>query len=122
MKFRGYVAEHLATVGHVVAIDIHTGLGKYGEDTLLVEATQYESLIATCSAKASVWHAWTWARVVFRAEGPAYRIRGGIRYMFPRTLPNATVSFVSQEFGTYHSIKVLHALREETGYCWRRAI
>ena len=33
--------------------------------------------------------------------------------MYPRTLPNADVHFVAQEFGTYHVVRVLRALRAE---------
>ena len=43
LQCQTYVAEHLATAEHVVAIDVHTGLGKYGEDTLLVEEKHYNA-------------------------------------------------------------------------------
>ncbi len=33
--------------------------------------------------------------------------------MLARIVPEATVDFVSQEFGTYHSLRIVHALREE---------
>lgn len=33
--------------------------------------------------------------------------------MLPRFLPEAEIHFVYQEFGTYHAVRVLHALREE---------
>ena len=40
--YQEWVREHLATVARVVVLDVHTGLGKSGEDTLLVEETDYE--------------------------------------------------------------------------------
>jgi hypothetical protein len=46
-------------------------------------------------------------------QGPAYRICGTIDSMVRSVLPKARVYFLTQEFGTYSSVKVLHALREE---------
>lgn len=42
-----------------------------------------------------------------------YPIRGSHRNMFQRLVPEAKVYFVTQEFGTYNSTKMLQALREE---------
>ena len=103
--YQEWVREHLAMAERVVALDVHTGLGKSGEDTLLVEETDYE-----------------WARSLFgdrvapldADRGVAYGIRGGLHLMVPRILPGKDrVDFVVQEFGTYGPIHVLHALREE---------
>ena len=102
--FQTYVAEHLSMAEHVVAIDVHTGLGEYGEDTLLVEADHYDTLRPMFGPRVTP---------LVAAQGPAYRIRGGYHHIFPRILPNTTVHFVSQEFGTYKTTQVLHALREE---------
>ena len=104
LKCRAYIAEHLAAAEHVVAIDVHTGLGKYGEDTLLVEAKDYETLRPIFGER---------VKPLDPKHGPAFRIRGGYHLMIHRVLPQAKVYFASQEFGTYNPIKVLHALREE---------
>ena len=99
-----FVAEHLAMAEHVVAIDVHTGLGKYGEDTLLVEPKDYAVLRPMCGGRVAPSEP---------EQSPAYRIRGGINSMIPRVLPKARVYSLIQEFGTYSSTNVLHALREE---------
>ena len=104
VKCRGYIAERLATAEHVVAIDVRTGLGKYGEDTLLVEAKDYKTLRNMLGER---------VKPLDPKQSPAYRIRGEYHLMIPRVLPQAKVYFAGQEFGTYSSIKVLHALREE---------
>jgi len=82
-------------------------LGPYGEDTLLAEpeeTNEYNTL-----------QRWFGSRVkpFDPKRGPAYFIRGGLDGVVPHLIPNARVHFVTQEFGTYHSTKVLHALREE---------
>ena len=98
-----WVGQHLGSAEHIVVIDIHTGLGKYGEDTLLVEQQNVDRLQRIYGRRVAS----------LNPEGTAYRIRGGYHMMFPRKLPKAKVDFVSEEFGTYHSVRVLHALREE---------
>ncbi len=104
LKCRAYVAGRLAIAEHVVASDVHTGLGKYGEDTLLVQSEDYETLRRIFGER---------VKPLDPEQGPAFRIRGGYGCMIHRVLQQAKVYFASQEFGTYSPTKVLHALREE---------
>ncbi len=97
-----WVRKHLSTTERVLAVDIHTGLGKSGEDTLLVDRNVHARArrlfgrrVAPLDADRSV----------------AYETRGGLDMRVTDLLPN--VDFVGQEFGTYGPIHVLHALREE---------
>ena len=103
-----WLGENLAHARHIVAIDVHTGLGKKGEDTLLVEAGRSDPLYVRLEAcfgdRVAPWDA---------EESVAYAIRGGLPGLLPRLFPQATVNFVTQEFGTRPPLKVLHALREE---------
>ena len=88
---------------HVIAIDIHAGVGDYGEDLLLAEDEEYEA-----------------ARLVFGPRvvladphrSAAYRIRGGYERMLGRVFSGGRVHFVAQEFGTYGPLHVVRALRE----------
>ena len=82
-KYRDWIHARLTGVEKLGAIDVHTGLGKYGQDTLM------EPL-----------------------NGPPYAIRGGLPMIFAE-LQHTETTFVGQEFGTYGPLKVLHALREE---------
>lgn len=103
-RFQTFLAPHLATVDRIVAIDVHTGLGKYGEDTLLAEETDYELLRDVFGER---------VRPSTPEESPAYRVRGSLSTMIPKIAPKATICAITQEFGTYNSTKVLRALREE---------
>jgi len=99
-----WLQNHLSSVERAVAVDVHTGLGEYGEDTLLVENRDYDRLRNLFGQRVAPLEP---------QSGPAYRIRGGYHEMLGQLFQNASLSFVSQEFGTYHSIRVLQALREE---------
>jgi hypothetical protein len=86
-KYKGFLEKSLASAQRVEAIDIHTGLGKYGRDTLLVDPGPTDEI--------------------------AYAVRGSVHSMITAAAPKAKVNCVCQEFGTFHQIKVLRALREE---------
>lgn len=107
-RYQDWLAKNLGSAKSVVAIDIHTGLGKSGQDTLLVEGGPgdrlYDELQATFGDRVAPWDP---------EESVAYAIRGGHSDGVNQALPEATVHFVTQEFGTLAPLKVLHALREE---------
>jgi len=92
----------------VFALDVHTGLGRWGEDTLLPEP----GAGATSSARLGTALDKTLTDVT-RDDTVAYVIRGGMGSMLPRALPGVAIDFVLQELGTYPPLAVFHALREE---------
>jgi hypothetical protein len=106
--YSDWLKTHLGSARHVVAIDIHTGLGKLGHDTLLVEGGAetklYQDLEKTFGDRVAPWDP---------EASVAYAIKGGHPEAVGRILSGATVHFVTQEFGTLPPLKVLHALREE---------
>lgn len=102
-EYRAFVNECLAPVRKLVIIDVHTGLGKYGEDTLLVDSKDYPRLQPIFGER---------VKAMEPEQGPAYRVRGGLPSIF-HALSGVDSYFVGQEFGTYSPMKVLHALREE---------
>ena len=102
--YRNYLINRLSMVQLVVAVDVHTGLGKPGHDTLLADPNEFERLqklfgnrVAPLDADRSV----------------AYRLRGGLYEMLSEVFANARIDFVGQEFGTRGPLSVLYALREE---------
>jgi len=103
-KFQEFLAQLLSSAEQVITIDVHTGLGKFGEDTLLVENKDYVALRAKFGDRIAPNEP---------DKGPAYRVRGAMISIFGRVCPNAEVMAVAQEFGTYRPLSVLHALREE---------
>lgn len=106
--YQTFLEERLDSAERVLAIDVHTGLGKSGRDTLLAASEEgsvaYQRLremfgdhVSSFDPEASV----------------AYAIRGGYPSLLSRALGDVQVDFITQEFGTYPAIRVLHALREE---------
>jgi len=94
----------LISAERIIAIDVHTGLGKHGEDTLLVEEGDYDVLRSMFGERVAPSEP---------DRSVAYRIRGALDTMIPKAVPKAQVFSVTQEFGTYSATRVLHALREE---------
>lgn len=103
-KYRAFLETRLNSVERVMAIDVHTGLGKRAEDTLLVDARHFDAMRRRFGAR---------VRPLSPEHGPAYKVRGDFQFMIFRTFSGADVSFIGQEFGTYGPIKTIRALREE---------
>ncbi len=103
-----YLKSHLGEAVRIVAIDVHTGLGRYGRDALMVDASmgsaQAKDNMRRCFGARLQW-----------SDGPdsAYRARGTQQELYERLFPRADVHFATQEFGTLHGVRVLAALRAE---------
>ena len=102
-----WLARHLCGAGYIFALDLHTGLGRHGTDTVMpdehVNVTPREVLGTALD------------RRFVAPTGPsvAYTVRGGLAAALPHVLPQARIDFVLQEIGTRPPLEVLHALREE---------
>jgi len=108
-KLQEYMAAHLAGVERIVAIDIHTGLGRFGDDRLLVDAA-WEQTAAVSQTMRRVFG----ERVQpLDSTGVAFAVRGTQFNMYYRLFPEAQVYLAAQEFGTDHALRVLGALRAE---------
>jgi hypothetical protein len=103
-KYSDFLRGCLGSAEQVLAVDVHTGLGPYGNQTLLVEARDSGALRQLLGVPVTLLDA---------EAGPAYRVRGGLQDLVVASAPGARVQFVGQEFGTYAPARVLHALREE---------
>lgn len=103
-KYHALLSREFPAVNNVVGIDVHTGLGRFGRDLLLVEKQDYDELRQTFGKRVTLLEP---------GYGPAYRIRGGLQHLVKNALPAARLRFIVQEFGTYNPIKVLSCLREE---------
>ncbi len=106
--FLDWTARHLTQAEYVFTLDVHTGLGPAGEETLLPEPGVCATPIARLAE--ALERALT---DVTQMRGPAYVIRGGMGSALPRALPGVAVDFVLQELGTYPPVAVFRALREE---------
>jgi hypothetical protein len=102
-----FLGRALAPAEYLFALDLHTGLGPFGDETLILEAgpgTTSPSKLAESLGRRLVDPA---------AERVAYRIRGSMGGALAAALPRSRIDFVLQEMGTRSAIAVLHALREE---------
>jgi uncharacterized protein DUF2817 len=102
--YETFLSEHVALVDRAVVIDVHTGVGRYAEDLVLVEAEDCDRLRNRFGPRVTPLEP---------DKGAAYRVEGGLQSMIFRVFSKTRPIFVGQEFGTYNPIKVLHALREE---------
>jgi hypothetical protein len=102
-----WLRQALSRAEQMLAVDLHTGLGRSGRSTLILEP----GVNFTPSSKL--------ARALGQpltdpASGQAfYRARGTLGGALSRALPAARIDFVLQEIGTYPAPRVLEALREE---------
>jgi len=102
-----WLRNNLSHVRYLFALDLHTGLGRRGEEMVILEVGVGATPVAELE------------RVFNRrfldpaTERATYRIRGSMGGALPQVLPGARIDFVLQEIGTHHPIAVLHALREE---------
>ena len=106
-SYLDWLRRNLAQVARLLALDVHTGLGRRGEETLFLEPG------ANATPAAGLAQALGKRLIDPQASRAAYRIRGGMGGMLPQTLPGAHIDFVLQEIGTCPALTVLHALREE---------
>ncbi len=106
--FREIVKQHLSLAKQVVFIDLHTGLGKFGESELILEypleSEEYE--------RASRW----WGDRVkntIAGESLSSDLVGTIESCLDQLLPNTELTSVTHEFGVAHAMNILWAMRAE---------
>ena len=95
----------------IMAIDLHTGLGKFGEDTLLVATETSQDVFADLKRR--------FGKRVCSLDpdaGVAYRTRGDLHQGLMARWPDLDWTCITQEFGTYRPLKVLAALRCENSW------
>ena len=103
------VDRYLQDTEEVVAIDIHTALGRFGTAGLLPNVdqgkTEYHRAFAI----------WGPSLVIETTQGePAnVHLQATVKRAMVRMLPETTVTAVTLEFGTFSSINVFRALRAE---------
>jgi hypothetical protein len=100
--------ERLWDAEDVTAIDVHTGLGRFGQDTYLVDAAIDAPALARLRAEFGARLAPLDPR-----RGPAYTPRGLYETIFQLAAPRATPMCVGQEFGTHSALAMLGMLRRE---------
>jgi hypothetical protein len=106
--YRALLEELLSGCARVTALDVHTGLGTRGEDTILAPYDEGDARYAALQE-----------RFGFRLfpmsadKSAAYDIEGGYCRVLPELVPGAEVVFVTQEHGTVSPVEVLLSLVRE---------
>jgi len=103
-KYHAFLRGSLAAAQRAITIDVHTGIGRFSKDLLIVEQEHYERVRQKFGSRVTPSRP---------KRLPAYQIRGGHHGLVSHALRHADVLFITQEFGTYNPLKVFHALREE---------
>ena len=104
----GWLETNMTAVRECVWIDVHTGLGRRGEDALLVdhptESTTFSELLARYGERVTS---------LAPNDGVAYEIRGGVQAGVQARFPSIAWTSIAQEFGTVGPFTVVSALRAE---------
>jgi hypothetical protein len=105
----------LGSAEHVIHLDIHTGLGRRGDLTLLLEDTVTPDRVRWLSGRFGE------DRVEWSGEGIAYPTRGGLGTWCQATFADRSYDYLCAEFGTDPGPVVLAALRAENrAHHWGR--
>jgi hypothetical protein len=108
-SFVAWLRRAMRDAARVLVLDLHTGLGRFGRQSLLAEpdmpaerALQVGRLLnAHVEGGAGV------------ANPGGFAARGGLASAVRRCLAHADPEFLTVEYGTYSGLKLVHALREE---------
>src|ERR1051326_1898419 len=73
-----FLQNHVAAAKRLLAIDVHTGLGKYGMDTRLVDNSQYDSLRQVFGPRVAP---------LDPERSVAYRVRGALHSLIFSIVP-----------------------------------
>jgi Protein of unknown function (DUF2817) len=105
---RTIVRCYLSNAERVVFIDFHTGLGPYGNaEVILNEASDSPAY----KRAVEIWG--DQVKTTVSGESVSVHLQGTLKLAVPKMLPDAEVTAVSLEFGTFSPTKVLWALRSE---------
>ena len=110
----GYIAwlqdSPLLNVDKLMVVDFHTGLGRFGKQSLFMRSgpDQREEL----SRKLGI--AVTPSKTESKTMG--YRHGGGSSGVYRQLFRGGELTCLTVEYGTYHGLRMLHALRAENQY------
>lgn len=106
--FLAWFGENSGYLQRCVWVDLHTGLGKSGIDSLLVDSAAGSPKFIQLRE--------CYGKRVFSLDpkaGVAYKIRGGFQAGIEARFPDIEWTSITQEFGTHGPFTVISALRHE---------
>lgn len=105
-----FFLTRLSEARDIFVIDIHSGLGDYAGEIMMVDAVAPADLPEVCRDYLSTEPFYA------TPAGIAYQTSGQISEGICELLESQNVYWFTQEFGTYHPVRVASALREENRY------
>ena len=104
-RYLEWLREHLSETEYLFNIDVHTGLGRWAQESLFFEkAVNKKRRLGDALGRKLIKN--------FR-NSVGYETRGGLAAAFRSLTHKPQVDYVTQEFGTYSPVRVLHALQRE---------
>jgi hypothetical protein len=104
-----WLSANLKNKSNIACIDIHSGLGKWG----------FDSLLGGVSPKADLSFCKAFKNRTVELDpnnSVAYKTNGGLIEALPSLFKDSNVYGLVQEFGTYNILKVLYNIRLENYY------
>ncbi len=105
---RTIVKQYLSNADQVIFFDFHTGLGSFGNAEVIMNSPK-----SSPEYKRAVKCWGDIVKTTVSDESVSCHIVGSLKLAVPKMLPDAKVTAVSLEFGTYSKMQVLWALRAE---------
>ena len=103
-----YLETRFSHTKHVFAIDVHTGLGPFGQESLFTHDSVSENEIQNLSKKLGLKISYN------EVDGKtSYHANGGFAGVVFLAFPSARVDYLLQEFGTFSGFQVLAGLYYE---------
>ncbi len=106
--FRHIVRREMAHCRRAAVIDIHTGLGAYGDAELISE----EATSSPAYARARRWWGDTVQSTV-SGDSVSAQVCGSLDSSVPALLSHAEATMICLEYGTYSTLEVFQALRAD---------
>ena len=105
-KFKAWLNDNRSTVRRLFVIDVHTGLGRWRQNSLFFPVRSVEDDALPDDIRAGLIQDFTRSAI-------GYEVRGGYAEVYKQLFGGVRVDCLTQEFGTYSGVKVLQTLRAE---------
>jgi len=109
-RYRTWLSAQLSDAQELVVIDVHTGLGDYGQQTLFLRSTAMRAHEVGDALQMPI------ASAAIESDVMGYAHQGEHSSVYRAVLPAARTVCLTQEFGTYGPRRLLRALRAENQY------
>jgi hypothetical protein len=109
-RYLRWLENSFGAADYLLVIDVHTGLGTMGQESLFHKIRATESTVLETNLGRQLPDDYE------TEDGVSYQITGPHSQAYAHTFSDISVDFVTQEFGTYPNLYVLQALRDENRF------